>query len=87
MRPPWFVYVLYSCRTGRLYTGITLDPARRLLEHNGLNKKGAKATRAGRPWRIVYTERVDTKSLALKREAAIKALKRHDKLILVGIAA
>ncbi len=87
MKPPWFVYVLYSVRTGRLYTGITTDPARRLLEHNGVFTKGAKATRSGRPWQIVYSERVDTKSLALKREYAIKQLKRHDKLILVGLAA
>lgn len=87
MKPPWFVYVLYSVRTGRLYTGISTDPTRRLLEHNGANKKGAKATRAGRPWRLVYVERADTKSLALKREATIKKLKRRDKVILVGLAA
>ena len=87
MMSVWYVYVLYSIRTGKLYTGITTDPIRRLYEHNNDNRKGAKATRAGRPWQIVMTERAPTKSAALKREAAIKKMHRHDKLVLVGLSA
>lgn len=82
----WFVYVLYSVTTGRLYTGISTSPSRRLGEHN-TGKKGAKATRAGRPWKIVYVEEFDTKGLALKREYAIKRMPRARKLCLVGLAA
>lgn len=82
----WYVYVLYSVTTGRLYTGISTSPSRRLDEHN-TGKKGAKATRAGRPWKLVRVEEFETKSQALKREYAIKSLKRATKLVLVGLAA
>jgi putative endonuclease len=87
MKPVWYVYVLYSTKTGKLYTGITIDPERRLWEHNHDNRKGAKATRAGRPWVSVRIERAGSKSVALKREAAIKKMQRADKLLLVGISA
>jgi putative endonuclease len=81
----WYVYVLYSVTTGRLYTGISTDPHARLEKHNA--GKGAKNTRYGRPWRIVHTEPARSKGVALKREAAIKKLHRRDKLILVHLAA
>lgn len=81
----WFVYVLYSATTGRLYTGVSTDPRKRLGKHN--EGKGAKNTRYGKPWLLVYVEPKRNKSEALKREAEIKKLKRKDKLILVGLAA
>jgi putative endonuclease len=79
--------MLYSVTTGHLYTGIALDSERRLDEHNGKNKKGAKATRRGRPWRIVRVETHETKSLALKRELVIKKMTRAQKLLLCGLSA
>lgn len=47
----WFVYVLLS-RAGRTYVGVTTDVERRLRQHNGGLAGGARATRAGRPWRV-----------------------------------
>lgn len=79
---PWYVYLVQSEVTGKLYTGISPDPNRRLLEHN-TSSKGAKATRAGRPWKLVYQEGYPSKGAALKREAAIKRLPRVQKLCLV----
>lgn len=81
--PPWYVYVLFSAETAKLYTGISPDPRRRLDQHNA--GKGAKATRAGRPWLLVHVEPMQSKSEALKREAAIKKLSRAEKLALVGL--
>ena len=78
----WYVYMLQSGKTGHLYTGTTVDLARRLAEHN-VGKKGAKRTRAGRPWRLVYHETAPSQSAALKREIAIKALRRKAKLDLI----
>lgn len=52
---PWTVYVLVSDSAGATYVGITTDLERRLAEHNGLAPRGAKATRAGRPWSIGAT--------------------------------
>jgi putative endonuclease len=79
----WFVYIIQSEPSGTLYTGIALDPDDRLRKHNGVLKGGAKATRAGRPWLIVYLESCEDKSAALRREAAIKKLSREEKLTLV----
>lgn len=77
----WYVYILQSTITGRLYTGVSTDPDRRLIEHN-TSRKGAKATRAGRPWVIIYREGPTSKGEALRREYRIKQLKRSHKLCL-----
>jgi predicted GIY-YIG superfamily endonuclease len=52
---PWYVYVLESAPRRRTYVGVTTDPDRRLAQHNGERTGGAKATRAGRPWRLAAT--------------------------------
>jgi putative endonuclease len=77
----WVVYIIESQVTGNLYTGITNDMSRRLAAHN--NGTGAKYTRTGRPWRVLYQEPVDDKSSALKRELKIKSLSRSQKLTLI----
>jgi putative endonuclease len=77
----WGVYILQSVPTGHLYTGIAIDPDRRLKAHNA--GKGAKRTRAGTPWVLVYWEPCVSKSEALKREYAIKQLSRQAKLDLI----
>lgn len=57
------------------------NPSKRLEQHNkGL---GAKYTRAGRPWVLVYLEMLPGKSEALKREIAVKKLTRRQKLNLI----
>ena len=73
---PWYVYIL-RCGDGTLYTGITDDIPRRLAAHRA--GKGAKYTRGRGPLELVYQERVPDKSAALRREAAIKRLRRGGK--------
>lgn len=77
----WVVYVL-RCRTGELYTGSTNDVERRLREHN--SGKGGKFTRARLPVVLVYKEEQGSRSEALRRENAIKAMGRRNKLQLVA---
>ena len=77
----WIVYIL-RCRDGSLYTGITNDLSRRLQAHAA--GKASRYTRSRLPVRPVYQEPQATKSLALKREAAIKAISRAAKLRLVA---
>ena len=77
----WYVYIV-ECADGSLYTGITTDVKRRLLEHN-YSFKSAKYTRSRRPVRLVYVEEVTNRSEASKREYQIKRLKRKDKLKLL----
>jgi putative endonuclease len=77
----WHVYIIQSEISGKLYTGITNNPQKRLHAHNKGN--GAKATRAGRPWNFVYLEDVPNKGVALRRELVIKKLTRMKKLTLI----
>jgi predicted GIY-YIG superfamily endonuclease len=77
----WIVYVL-RCRTGQLYTGCTTDLERRVREHN--SGTGSKFTRSRLPVTLVYREELGSRSAALRRERAIKALRRNEKLLLVG---
>ena len=83
MHKKWYVYIV-QCVDGSLYTGITVDLDRRLNEHN---TKGAKYTRSRRPVQMMYSETHETRSLASKREYAIKQLTRKEKLNLLKINA
>ncbi|WP_339736133.1 GIY-YIG nuclease family protein [uncultured Gimesia sp.] len=76
----WFVYIL-QCADGSLYTGITTDLTRRCEQHNA--GTGSRYTRSRLPVSIVYHEIQATRSLALKRELAIKALSRKEKETLI----
>lgn len=69
----WFVYVLVSIMGERTYVGVTNDLRRRLDQHNGRLPGGAKATRAGRPWRLGCTHGpFDDKGDALRAELRLK---------------
>ena len=81
MEKTWIVYILRS-KDDTLYTGITDDLARRMAAHN--SGKGAKYTRGRGPVEVVYTEECESYSAALKREAAIKRLKRPEKMALLA---
>ena len=45
---PQYCYILYS--GNRTYVGYTVNPARRIRQHNGLIKGGARATRRAHDW-------------------------------------
>jgi putative endonuclease len=77
----WLVYLL-RCRDGSLYTGITNDLPKRLKAH--ATGKASKYTRSRLPVRLAYSEPQKSKSAALKREAAIKRLRRAEKDRLVA---
>lgn len=76
-----YTYLL-RCADGTLYCGWTNDPEKRLAAHNA--GTGAKYTAARRPVSLVHLETFATKQEAMKREAAIKRMKRKDKLRLIG---
>jgi len=79
-KDPWFVYML-RCRDGSLYTGITTDVSRRFKQHNA--GTASKYTRSRLPARLVYKEAHGDQSSALKREVAIKAMSRREKLAII----
>lgn len=78
----WFVYIIQT-DNGNLYTGITTDIHRRWEEHQN-SPKAAKFFKSSKPKEIVYLEITDSRSTALKREAAIKKLKRPEKIKLLS---
>jgi putative endonuclease len=75
-RPSWWIYIL-RCIDGKLYTGITTDPVRRLRQHNA--GTASKFTRCRGPAEMVYRKSLRSQSAALKTEAAIKSLSRREK--------
>ncbi len=75
---PWFVYIL-RCADNSLYTGVTTDVNKRLDQHNGIDKNGAKYTRSRQPVKLVYQESSISRSEASKREYTIKCLKKSEK--------
>jgi len=81
-KPQWFVYML-RCADSTLYTGITTDIERRVVEHNS-SLLGAKYTRARRPVSLVYQMQLETRALAAKEEYAIKRLSKSKKEVLVS---
>lgn len=78
MEHVWHIYIL-RCADDTLYTGVTTDLARRVVEHNE-SLKGAKYTRVRRPVVLVHSEAFDSRTAACVREAAIKKLTREKKL-------
>ena len=76
----WYVYIL-ECSDKTLYTGITTDVNRRLLQHN--SGKGAKYTRMRLPVRLRVVFEAKNRSEASKEEYRIKKLSREEKLRLL----
>lgn len=76
----WYVYLL-GCADGTLYTGITTDLARRVATHAA--GRGARYTRSRLPVTPLYAARCADRSEASRREAAIKRMRRDEKLALV----
>ena len=77
----WHLYIL-RCGDGSLYTGITTDVDARLAQHR--SGKGAKYTRGRGPLELVYREECESHSEALKRELAVKAMTKGEKLKLIN---
>ncbi len=76
----FFCYIV-ECVDGTYYTGWTTDPDRRERQHN--HGTGAKYTRTHRPVKLVYIEEALDRSSAMKRERAIKQLRREQKQRLI----
>jgi len=79
----YHLYVL-KCADGTLYSGITVDLARRVKEHNS-SKLGAKYTRGRRPVKLVFFKRFRNRSAAAAAEARVKKLSRRQKLAIVQL--
>ena len=67
----FFVYMLISRVNNRYisYVGYTNNLKNRVLLHN--SSKGAKFTK-GKHWKVIYSKKYPTKSIAMKEEYKLK---------------
>jgi putative endonuclease len=77
---PWFVYLVRAAN-GSLYCGISDDANRRFAAHQ--NGRGARFFHSSPAVALVYVEACSSKGDALRRERAIKGLKKSAKEALV----
>ena len=76
----WSVYII-KCRDQTLYTGITNNLPKRLEMHE--SGQAAKYTKGRGPFKLVYQEFLENRSLSTKRESEIKKLTKEDKNSLI----
>tara|TARA_B110000438_G_scaffold6131_1_gene6095 strand:+ start:869 stop:1132 length:264 start_codon:yes stop_codon:yes gene_type:complete len=76
----WSVYII-KCSDQTLYTGITNNLPKRLEMHE--SGQAAKYTRGRGPFKLVYQEFLENRSLSTKRESEIKKLSKEDKNSLI----
>ena len=67
----WFVYIL-KMKDGRLYTGISSDPESRFARHRAGD--GSRTTKARGAAKVIYTEVLDSRASAARRERQNQAL-------------
>ena len=67
----YYVYLILSKRLNkyRSYVGYTKNIEKRLFLHN--NSKGAKFTK-GRKWKVIYSKKYLSKSVAMREEYKLK---------------
>ena len=82
---PGYVYVLGTLTTRgvKTYVGWTLDPERRLGQHN--DGSGARSTR-GLKWAFLYVEKHSSRRAAMSREWHLKRDRRLRSELARGLA-
>ena len=78
----WMMYVV-ECSDGTLYTGITTNIRRRILEHN-FGMRGAKYTRSRRPVKLKFSMECEDHSDAARKESRFKKLTKAEKIRIIN---
>ncbi|GAB2824483.1 GIY-YIG nuclease family protein [Ferruginibacter profundus] len=65
----FYVYIIQSEKDGSFYKGFSLQPLVRLSQHNN---QESEYTSHKVPWKLFHLEIFDNKTVALKREKALK---------------
>ena len=73
----YYVYILQSKKTGRLYKGCTKDLKNRLKEHNSGD---TQSTKAYIPWKLIYCEIFANKTDARREELFLKTGKGRERI-------
>lgn len=78
-----YIYIL-KCSDNSLYTGIAANIEKRIRQHLGIIKGGAKYTKSHRPVSVEALWYTENANAARKLEAAIKKLAKADKIRIVS---
>lgn len=78
-----YTYII-ECTDGSFYTGIATDVKKRMQEHLGIIKGGAKYTKSRPPVAVLAVWESENRSMASKLEFYIKKLTRREKLELTA---
>jgi putative endonuclease len=78
-----YTYII-KCKDGSLYTGVASDVKKRMKEHLGLEKGGAKYTKSRPPVYVCAVWESENRSMASRLEYYIKRLTRYEKLELIN---
>ncbi|PRZ23460.1 GIY-YIG nuclease family protein [Flavobacterium granuli] len=73
----FIVYILFSESKNRFYIGFTSNLDARVIRHN---QKSKGFTGSANDWKVVYTEKYETKEIAHRRELQIKSWKSRIKI-------
>ena len=73
----YYVYILRSEKTSRIYKGCTNDLESRLKEHNS---GCTQSTKAFLPWKLIYCEVFTNKTDARKEELFLKTGKGRERI-------
>jgi len=73
----YYVYIIKSKKTKKLYKGSTSDLKQRLSDHNN---GYTVSTKAGVPWELIYYEGFKTKTDALREEISLKSGKGRERI-------
>ncbi len=74
----FYVYVLESQISGRIYIGFSDDVKRRLNEHN---EGRSKSTKNRGPWTLMGFIETKSRNEAMKLEKKLKSFKRKDRVL------
>ena len=74
----YYVYILKTSGN-TLYVGQTNDLEKRIIEHSEKSARSAKYIKYFDSFELVYSEKFNTRSEAMKRESQLKKLTRAQK--------
>jgi putative endonuclease len=66
----FYVYAIRSEKDGRIYVGMCSDVEARIKQHNAGT---TKSTKGYTPWKLIYSEKVESRIEARKREIYLKS--------------
>ena len=78
----WHVYMV-RCADNTLYAGVTNNLQRRIKQHNGELRGGARYTASRRPVVLAWEEETNSRGMAQKREIEIRHLSKVQKIKLI----